>query len=170
MIRLLALAALLAAPLLFSGCNAGTAVLTYLLQDDDEKEHRDAAAGVTVVFEGFEAESNRRDPRQTLDELPVRAGRVEPEPERQRDQKAEHGEPVRDPADGVRLAHEQQQHRTHQRRKHDQRHLFVIKSSSAERIVPQLMARPRIKPPTVDSAKKTAAIHTIVGPVGVSKL
>ena len=29
----LALAALLAAPLLFSGCNAGTAVLTYLLQD-----------------------------------------------------------------------------------------------------------------------------------------
>ena len=34
----LALAALLAAPLLFSGCNAGTAVLTYLLQDDDEKE------------------------------------------------------------------------------------------------------------------------------------
>ena len=62
----LALAALLAAPLLFSGCNAGTAVLTYLLQDDDEKEHRDAAAGVTVVFEGFEAESNRRDPRQAI--------------------------------------------------------------------------------------------------------
>ena len=62
----LALAALVALPLLFSGCNAGTAVLTYLLQDDDEKEHRDAAAGVTVVFEGFEAESNRRDPRQAI--------------------------------------------------------------------------------------------------------
>lgn len=63
---LFALTALLLAPLLFSGCNSGVAVLTYLLQDDDKEKNRNPAAGVSVVFEGFEDESNRRDPRESV--------------------------------------------------------------------------------------------------------
>ncbi|MEE3181451.1 MAG: hypothetical protein VX288_06045, partial [Planctomycetota bacterium] len=56
-----ALATLLAwllVPLFSSGCNSGLGVLTYLLDDDDE-ENLTAAAGVSVVFEGFEDDSNR---------------------------------------------------------------------------------------------------------------
>ena len=61
-----ALLALLFVPLLFSGCNSGVGVLTYLLQGDDKRENRDPADGVSVVFEGFEDESNRRDPREAV--------------------------------------------------------------------------------------------------------
>ena len=64
---LLALLALLFVPMLFSGCNSGVAVLSYLLQDEDDvRADLNAAANVTVAFDGFENESNRRDPGQAI--------------------------------------------------------------------------------------------------------
>ena len=59
------LLALLLVPLFFSGCNSGVAVLTSLL-DDDEEENLTVAEGVSVVFEGFEDDSNRKDPREAV--------------------------------------------------------------------------------------------------------
>ncbi len=59
------LLALLLVPLFFSGCNSGVAVLTSLL-DDDKEENLTVAEGVSVVFEGFEDDSNRKDPREAV--------------------------------------------------------------------------------------------------------
>ena len=61
----LALLAWLLVPLFSGGCNSGLGVLSTLLDDDDE-ENLTAARGVSVVFEGFEDDSNRKDPREAV--------------------------------------------------------------------------------------------------------
>ena len=71
--RSTALAALLLVPVFFSGCNSGTALLSYLFEGDDDAANRGAATGVRVEFDGFEDESHRRDPRQAVIRFKVKS-------------------------------------------------------------------------------------------------
>ncbi len=71
--RSTALAALLLAQVFFSGCNSGTALLSYLFEGDDDAANRGVATGVRVEFDGFEDESHRRDPRQAVIRFKVKS-------------------------------------------------------------------------------------------------
>ena len=71
--RSTALVALLLAQVFFSGCNSGTALLSYLFEGDDDVANRGAATGVRVEFDGFEDESHRRDPRQAVIRFKVKS-------------------------------------------------------------------------------------------------
>ena len=66
-----------------------------------------------------------------LHELELGALRVVPEPQRHRDDEADEGGDVRDPADGVLvlLVDEQQQERAGQRREQDEREVMIHKTS-----------------------------------------